>query len=147
MNAAGPAAIFEPITATDLDDKKVRHFVHTQMIWNFFNSLGICNFAAAPYSALTLPMIDDLLGAVTGWNTSLFEIMELGERTITMARILNNRLGLTAKDDYLPERLYEKLEAGTPREKKLNREEVQEALRLYYEAMGWDDDGVPPTAV
>ena len=143
LTAAGPAAVFEPISATELDDKKVRHFVHTQMIWNFFNSLGICNFAAAPYSALTLPMIGDLLGAVTGWNTSLFEIMELGERTITMARIFNNRWGLTANDDYLPERLYEKLEAGTPREKKLNKEDVLEALRLYYEAMGWDDKGVP----
>jgi aldehyde:ferredoxin oxidoreductase len=70
--------------------------------------------------------------------------MELGERTITMARMFNMREGLSSKDDYLPERLFESLEEGTPREKRIAKESFAEALRLYYQALGWDSQtGVP----
>ncbi len=89
-------------------------------------------------------MLAEAVEAVTGWNTSLFELMELGERTITMGRMFNIREGLSSKDDNLPDRLYEPLEAGTPREKRFTREDFNKALKLYYEAMGWDPQtGVP----
>jgi len=144
LYAVKPIAIFEPITALELGPKKVRYFVHTQQIWSFFNSLGICNFAAAPYSALTLPLVVETVKTVTSWNTSLYELMELGERTITMARMFNIREGLSSKDDYLPDRLFEPLEEGTPREKRISRVDFANAIRLYYEAMGWDPQtGVP----
>jgi len=61
-----------------------------------------------------------------------------------MARVFNMREGLSSKDDYLPERLYEALEKGTPREKRLAKEDFANALKLYYQAMGWDPQtGVP----
>jgi aldehyde:ferredoxin oxidoreductase len=144
LKAAKPAAVLEPTSAAELGPRKIRQFVHTQQIWNFFNSLGVCNFAAAPYTAFPLVMLAEALEAVTGWNTSLYELMELGERSITMARMFNIREGFSNKDDYLPERLFESLEAGTPREKRVAREDFAKALRLYYEAMGWDPQtGVP----
>ena len=144
LYAANPAGVLEPITALDLGPKKIRFFVHAQQIWNAYNSLGVCNFAAAPYSAFTLPLLAQALGAITGWNTSLYELMELGERTITMARMFNIREGLSSKDDYLPERLFEPLQEGTAREKRISRDEFAAALRLYYEALGWDPEtGVP----
>jgi len=142
--SANPAGILETVTAADLGPAKVRFFAHAQQIWSFFNSLGMCVFAAAPYSAFPLPMIVDALNAVTGWNASLSELMELGERGITMARIFNLREGLSSKDDTLPERFFEPLEAGTAREKRITREEFAKALQLYYGAMGWDPrTGVP----
>ncbi|MBI5969216.1 MAG: aldehyde ferredoxin oxidoreductase family protein [Deltaproteobacteria bacterium] len=144
LKAAKPAGVLEPTSALELGPRKIRQFVHTQQIWNFFNSLGVCNFAAAPYTAFPLVMLAEAVEAVTGWNTSLFELMELGERTITMARMFNMREGLSSKDDYLPERLFESLEKGTPREKRVAKEDFVNALRLYYEAMGWDPKtGVP----
>ena len=118
LDALNPVAVLEPVTAFDLGPGKIRHFVHTQFVWNSFNSLGICNFAAAPYSGLSLPMIAETVAAVTGWSTSVYELMELGERSITMARVFNTREGLTPADDALPDRLYEVLEPGTEREKK-----------------------------
>jgi len=122
----------------------VHQFAHTQQIFSFFNSLGICNFSAVPYSAYTLPQIAEMVEAVTGWNTSLYEIMELGERAITMARMFNIREGFTREDDYLPDRFFEPLEEGTSGEKRIKKKEFSEALRLYYEAMGWDSKtGVP----
>jgi aldehyde:ferredoxin oxidoreductase len=40
--------------------------------------------------------------------------------------------------------LFETLQEGTPREKRIAEESFAEALRLYYEAMGWDPQtGVP----
>ncbi|MFH1628415.1 MAG: aldehyde ferredoxin oxidoreductase C-terminal domain-containing protein, partial [Pseudomonadota bacterium] len=139
-----PVGIVDPIVAQDLGPRKIRFFVHTQQIWNFFNSLGICNFAGSPYSSFTLPMITEAVRAITGWNTSLYELMELGERTITMGRMFNVREGLSCEDDTLPKRLFDPLEEGTPREKRILREDFHKALHLYYEAMGWDSKtGVP----
>jgi aldehyde:ferredoxin oxidoreductase len=144
LNSIKPLGILAPMPSTVFGPNKVRQFAHIQPIFSFFNCLGICNFSAAPYSATTLPMIAEALEAITGWNTSLFEIMELGERAITMARMFNVREGFTGKDDYLPDRLYEPLEAGTEREKKIVREQFADALRLYYEALGWDPEtGIP----
>jgi aldehyde:ferredoxin oxidoreductase len=61
-----------------------------------------------------------------------------------MARMFNVREGFTRKDDRLPERFFEPLEEGTPREKRISREDMDHALRLYYESMGWDPEtGVP----
>ena len=144
LDAIKPLGLIEPISATRMGPKKVRQFAHTQQIFSFYNSLGICNFSAIPYSAYTLPQIAEVLEAVTGWNTSLFEIMELGERATTMARMFNIREGFTREDDYLPDRFFEPLEEGTSGEKRIKKEEFSEALRLYYEAMGWDSKtGVP----
>lgn len=144
LSAVKPAAVIEPTTALDLGPQKIRHFIHLQQIWNFFNSLGVCNFAAAPYSSFMLPLLAEAVEAVTGWKTSLYELMELGERTITMARMFNIREGLSSKDDYLPDRLFEPLEEGSPREKRISREDFANALSIYYEAMGWDSQtGVP----
>jgi aldehyde:ferredoxin oxidoreductase len=144
LKAAKPAGVIEPVPALEMGPRKVRQFVHTQAIWNSFNSLGVCNFAAAPYTAIPLVTLAEAVEAITGWNTSLYELMELGERTVTMARMFNIREGLSKKDDYLPERLYESLEAGTPREKKITREDFANTVKLYYEAMGWNPQtGVP----
>jgi len=141
LKAAKPAGVMEPVPAMEMGPRKVRQFVHTQAIWNSFNSLGVCNFA---YTAIPLVTLAEAVEAITGWNTSLYELMELGERTVTMARMFNMREGLSKKDDYLPERLYETLEAGTPREKKITREDFANTLKLYYGAMGWDPEtGVP----
>ena len=144
LKESGPVGILETTSAIGLTPQKIRLYVHTEQIWNFFNSLGVCNFAAAPYTAFPLVKLAEAVEAITGWNTSLYELMELGERTITMARLFNIREGFSSKDDYLPDRLYEPLEEGTPQEKKFTREGFANFLRLYYEAMGWDPQtGIP----
>ena len=144
LKGAKPAGVLEPVPALEMGPRKVRQFAHTQAIWNSFNSMGVCNFAAAPYTAFPLALLAETVEAITGWNYSVYEMMELGERTVTMARMFNVREGLSNKDDYLPDRLYETLEAGTPREKRITREDFANTLRLYYQAMGWDSQtGVP----
>jgi aldehyde:ferredoxin oxidoreductase len=61
-----------------------------------------------------------------------------------MGRVFNMREGLSNRDDTLPDRLYEPLEPGTPREKRITRDDFNRTLKLYYEAMGWHPQtGVP----
>lgn len=145
LKGSRPAGVMETVPAMEMGPRKVRQFAHTQAIWNSFNSLGVCNFAAAPYTAFPLVTLAETVEALTGWNYSMYELMELGERTVTLARMFNVREGLSSKDDYLPDRLYEVLEPGTPREKKITREDFAKTLRLYYQAMGWDPVTGNPT--
>ncbi len=144
LESIEPIGEFEPMPSTEMSTRKVRQFLHTQQVYSFFNSLGICNFSAIPCSAYTLPMIAELLEAITGWKTSLFELMELGERGITMARMFNLREGFTAKDDILPVRFFEPLDSGSSGEKNIDPKAFKSGLKLYYQALGWDaQNGVP----
>ena len=49
----------------------------------------------------------ELLAAVTGWNTSSYEIMRYGERRNHLMRVYNLREGLSAADDRLPDRFFD----------------------------------------
>ena len=144
MGRIAPLGLLEPIPTRDIGPKKVRNYTYLQFVWSLYNSLGVCNFAAGPVWALPLNKLVEVVNAVTGWETSLWELLKVGERTVTMARVFNIREGFGRKDDTLPDRLFEPLEGGPLQGKGIDREEFQEALTLFYEAMGWDsEEGVP----
>jgi aldehyde:ferredoxin oxidoreductase len=142
-----PLGIFEPVDVFDLGPQKVRFFVYLQQYWNLLNSLGVCMFTAKPFGPQTLNGIVDYVKAVTGWETSLFDLLKVGERHANMARIFNLREGFTARDDTLPDRFFRPMEGGTLKGKRINREEFSKAIETYYEMMGWDPEtGVPKKA-
>ncbi len=144
LERIAPLGLLGAIPTLDFGPKKVRNFIYLQLVWSLYNSLGVCNFAAGPVWALPLNKLVEVVQAVTGWETSLWELLKVGERAITMARVFNLREGFGRKDDTLPERLFEPLESGPLQGKKIERKEFEEALSMYYEAMGWDaQDGVP----
>ena len=88
-------------------------FVYLQQLYSMFNCIGLCvltgKFFGGPVSMNTIP---EYVNAVTGWDTSLWELMKVGERHSAMARIFNLREGLSSKDDCLPDRIFEPLEGG-----------------------------------
>jgi aldehyde:ferredoxin oxidoreductase len=144
MGRVAPLGLLEPVSALDLGAAKVRNYTYLQFVWSLYNSLGVCNFVAGPVWALPLNQLVEVVKAVTGWETSLWELMTAGERAVTMARVFNLREGLGRKDDTLPDRLFEPLENGPLQGQGMDRKEFEEALTMYYEAMGWDpEDGVP----
>ena len=139
-----PLGIFEPVDVFDLGPQKIRIFVYLQQYWNLLNSLGICAFTAKPMGPQTLNGIVDYVKAVTGWETSLFDLLKVAERHANMARIFNLREGLTARDDTLPDRFFQPMEGGTLKGKKIDKEQFSKAIETYYEMMGWDpESGVP----
>lgn len=133
-----PLGIFEPVDVFDLGPKKVRIFIYLQQYWNLLNSLGVCMFTAKPFGPQTLNGIVDYVKAVTGWETSLFDLLKVGEKHANMARIFNLREGFTARDDTLPNRFFQPMEGGTLKGKKIDRKEFSKAIETYYEMMGWD---------
>ncbi len=139
-----PLGLLEPVPALDFGSSKVRNYTYLQFVWSLYNSLGFCNFAAGPVWSQSLTRLVELVNAVTGWDTSLWELLKVGERTVTMARVFNLREGFGRKDDTLPDRLFAPLENGPLQGKGIDRKEFEEALTMYYEAMGWDPmEGVP----
>ncbi len=142
-----PLGILEPVDSLDLGPKKVRLFVYLQQYWNLLNSLGICMFTAKPFGPHTLNSIVDYVKAVTGWETSLFDLLKVSERYAAMSRMFNLREGFTAKDDILPDRFFQPMEGGTLKGKNIDQEEFLKAVETYYEMMGWDPEtGIPSKA-
>lgn len=138
-----PLGIIEPLSALDLSSRKVRMFVYLQQLYNMFNSIGLCIFTAHPFGPLSINKVVDYANAVTGWDTSLWELMKVGERHSNMARIFNLREGFTSKDDRLPDRFFQPLEGGALEGKKIDIHEFQQALKTYYQMMVWDENGIP----
>jgi aldehyde:ferredoxin oxidoreductase len=136
--------LLEPVNGREMGPRKARNFTYLHFVWSLYESLGVCNFVAGPVWALTLPKLVEVVQAVTGWETSLWELIKVGERTVTMARVFNLREGFGRKDDTLPERLFEPLESGALQGQGIDHRGFEDLLTLYYEAMGWDPkDGVP----
>jgi aldehyde:ferredoxin oxidoreductase len=142
----GGLGLIEPLDPLVLDAKKVRAFFVTQQIWSFYNAVGMCDFVGAPLNALELEPLVSYINAVTGWNMSLFELMKVGERGNTLARLFNVREGFTPEDDVLPQRLHEGLGNGALKGERVDPEQFFTARTTYYEMAGWDPKTGAPTA-
>jgi len=144
MKSIHPMGILEPVKNLYLGPEKVRLFTYLQSFWSIFNCLDMCIFNFSPGGTYKTMQIVEMIKAVTGWDISLWELMKVGERTIAMTRCFNIKHGLTRKDDTLPDRMFEALEGGSFKGSKLDRDEFDRAVSLYYEMMGWDrNEGVP----
>jgi len=140
--------ILEPVSPTDIREKKVALFKLLDIYWTVFDILGVCDFGYVPRSVGTMEELLEIICAATGWRTTWFELMQVGERSINMARIFNHREGFTSKDDTLPEVFFQDFKGGPLNGKfAIHKEDFQKALRLRYELMGWDpDNGIPTPA-
>jgi aldehyde:ferredoxin oxidoreductase len=143
LDQLGPLGILEPIESTDLSLRKVRLFTYLQRWWSLGNCLELCLFSTAPVRVWTMSHVVEMTRAVAGWNVSLWELMKVGERAIVMARAFNIREGFKKADDRLPQRFFDPLEGGPLKGYKLSKEEFERAISLYYQMMGWDQEGVP----
>lgn len=102
-------------------------------------SLVVCKFSL--YANLRGPDFVDMVHLTTGWNFSLNDLREIGERINNLKRLILNRLGITRKDDTLPKRFIE-----TPLPDggcEGNLPDLETMLDEYYQARGWDENGVP----
>ena len=130
--------ILEPLSLEDLGAKKVRALVY-QINWQvLLNTLLICYFTPWNHNQCT-----EILRATTGWNTSMWELMKVGERITTMARIFNIREGFTKNDDWLPERFFQPQTSGALSKSAVDPEKFKKARKKYYEMMSWDENGIP----
>lgn len=93
------------------------------------------------------------LRAVTGWDITEEEWKrELGHRIIHIQRAAELLGGPDVrwkppKDDDNPPRFYEPLPSGPFKGLTTDKEEVERRKREYYEAIGWDKNGIPKSSV
>ena len=130
--------ILEPVPLEDLGPRKVRaliYFVHWRVL---DNCLLLCDFLPWNFIQKT-----EIVRAVTGWNTTSWELMKIGERVTTMARVFNIREGFKKEDDWLPERFFHPKTSGALSKTAIDPERLKNAILTYYEIMGWDENGVP----
>ena len=142
----GGLGLIEPVKMLDLGPRKVRAYYYTQQVWSFYNSVGMCDFVGTPLNALGLEQFIGYVNSVTGWNMSLYELMKVGERSNTLARLFNCREGFTPADDVLPARMHEGIGNGALKGERVDPGQFLSARRLYYEMAGWDPDTGHPTA-
>jgi aldehyde:ferredoxin oxidoreductase len=145
LSSLSPLGILEPIDPLDAGPKKIRFFRNAQLSFTLWNCLGICNFAAAPQGVLSLNKAVEIVKYATGWDTSLFELLKVAERMMTMARIFNIREGFGRDDDSWPDRLFEPLPDGPCKGQIFTKDDLEKAKDLYYEMMGWDKQTGNPT--
>ncbi len=95
-----------------------------------YNAMVMCIFANVEPQ-----MQVDLINAACGYDWTVQNMMACGERGWNLKRAINNRLGVTAANDKLPNALLEPLTTGGTEGFTLD---IQGMLYTYYEARGWD---------
>ena len=79
------------------------------------NLLSICNFTSVAIHAMTFHNLVEAVRAVTGWDTSLYEIMLAVERSMVMSRMFNLREGFGPHNDKVIRRWHEPMPGGRSR--------------------------------
>jgi aldehyde:ferredoxin oxidoreductase len=101
------------------------------------NSLNICIFAT-----YTPTEVAQFYSLVTGISTSPQDLLDIGERIITLKRLINLKLGFTPEEDTIPPLLLRPLE-GPTRGMVPN---LSLQLKDYYNFRNWDQKTGRPSA-
>ncbi len=141
MDRIKSMGILEPVPMDDLGERKLRVFYYDG-VWRYLvNSLVTC--VLVPWSPA---QVNELINAITGWNTTFFEIQKVGERSVTLPRLFNLREGFSSADDVLPKRLHEPFKSGPLAGKAVDEKTHRRAMVDLYQMFGWTADGVPTPA-
>jgi len=138
--------LLEPLKLEDLGTKKVQTLTYRSQLVAMMNSIGFCFFylLEPPFSPVHLT---EIVRAVTGWDTSTVELMDMGKRALTMARVFNAREGFKTEDDWLPRRFFDPTTSGPLQETAVDPNELRNAIEAYYQIMGWSKETGVPTKI
>ena len=130
--------------ARSLNDEKMEQFYILEK-WNSLEkAIGYCFFGPGPRSFIHPTDVLASINAATGWDMTMEEALQIGERATNMARVFNAREGFSRKDDRLPERMFQPLENGALTGQSMQHEEFEHALTQLYGLKGWDlETGTP----
>jgi aldehyde:ferredoxin oxidoreductase len=127
-----------PLSNTDLGEQKMHIFYYEANWKHFLDSAVICMFYPYNYQLLA-----SALSGVTGHEYSMYDILTVGERAQTLARLFNLREGFTAADDRLPKRVMTAFKDGPLAGVEITDEAFHNARQMWYGLMGWTEEGVP----
>ncbi len=107
-----------------------------QDLMGALNSLAVCSMT---WTGVHPWHMAEVLRAVTGFDYTPNEVLQVGERLINTVRQYNLAAGMSPSSDRLPARLLEP-RGNEPESKK---PDLARQLREYYELRGWTAQGVP----
>jgi aldehyde:ferredoxin oxidoreductase len=129
-----------------LGPEKVRYARKTQYLYSAMDSINVCQFVyGSAWQLLGPDDLRDLIVHVTGWDISIDELLQVGERRLNMMRAFNAREGIDREQDKLSEKMFKKaLKGGKTDGLKLDQKQFDTALDEYYRQNDWDvETGIP----
>jgi len=101
------------------------------------DTIGACGFMTWNIGGAN-EITREAINAVTGWDFSIDELLDVGERVMNLERAFNVRHGLTPDDDYnVSPRLLEAPTGGKAAGKSI-KPYLPGMIDQYYSLMGWD---------
>ncbi len=113
--------------------------VDFQNFMTTYNPLGLCKFITK--GSFTPAQTAELVNTALGWNWTGQDVLDTGARLFNFKRQINNRLGITAKDDVLPIRLTTEPRPTGSAAGVLPDMDLM--LKDYYALRKWDATGAP----
>lgn len=137
--------LIHPVHKHDFSPEKVRFALNTQYAFSALDCLGTCLFVWGPsWQLYDMNQLVEVIQGITGWRTSLYELMKVGQRRLNMMRAFNAREGITSADEVLPKKMLTvPLKGGATDGMSISEEAFLAARKLYYQMAGWDEEGVP----
>ena len=122
------------------NDEMMNFALTTQYLYSAMDSINVCQFVYGPaWQLYDAKQLVEVTRAITGWDVTLEEMMELGERRLNMLRAFNAREGIGREEDKLPEKMFKKaLKGGRSDGYKVDREQWNKMMDVYFEKAGWD---------
>jgi len=135
-NVLGPSTVADPLAWQGKGEMNVIF----QNVHTVTDCLDVCKFATFAES------MDSFAGqyeAITGVPSSPEHLLKVGERVFTLERYYNNLAGFREGSDYLPARFT--TEPSTSGGSMGQVCELEDMLKEYYAARGWENGVVPET--
>lgn len=117
---------------------KAEYAVRLQDFMCLFNALGLCKFIMLGH--ITPEIMKNWVNAATGWDMTAEELELLGEKLFNLKRMYNVRLGISRKDDVLPQRLMMHDKGGAAAGSIPHYSRI---MHDYYRYRDWSNEGIP----
>jgi aldehyde:ferredoxin oxidoreductase len=127
-----------PLPLWGISDHKVQGYLHEVGYKHVMDSALICHFYPFEYKHMA-----SALSAAGGWEVDKHEVDQIGQRIANLARLYLLREGFTHADDKISARAFYATKEGPITGKIMDAAELAQAMQVYFQKMGWDENGVP----
>jgi aldehyde:ferredoxin oxidoreductase len=116
-------------------------------VYGVGDAVGMCRFTTQLFNSPSLPGLEQFatqIANVAGLEFDAAALNEIGRNIMGVERLINRRLGVTRKDDTLPDRWFdEPIQVGAYKGEKIDRAEFDAMLSRFYDLSGLDQTGLP----
>ena len=127
-----------------LDKRREKSIGDLWLLWSALDALGICIYAAPPTRELRSQDILALVKTITNQEINMEDLFNLGQMRLTIQREMNQRLGISAETDTLPDIFFDKpvSSAGAKLDGAfVNRKEFLQMRSAIIDRLMWTEDG------